>query len=79
MRHKLTGRFDANSYVVLTEAMNSHDVGRGRGGVAQRPAAPTVAALHGDRQGRAPTACYPLRLSVGLADGRGQDGHRVGP
>ena len=25
-------RFDAGSYVVLTEAMNTHDVGRGRGG-----------------------------------------------
>jgi homoserine O-acetyltransferase len=32
---KLSGRFDANSYVVLTEAMNSHDVGRGRGGVRE--------------------------------------------
>ncbi|MGF1645959.1 MAG: homoserine O-acetyltransferase [Kineosporiaceae bacterium] len=31
---KLAARFDAGSYVVLTEAMNSHDVGRGRGGVA---------------------------------------------
>jgi len=30
---KLAVRFDANSYVVLTESMNSHDVGRGRGGV----------------------------------------------
>ncbi|WP_299442232.1 homoserine O-acetyltransferase [uncultured Phycicoccus sp.] len=31
---KLARRFDANSYVVLSEAMNSHDVGRQRGGVA---------------------------------------------
>lgn len=31
---KLARRFDANSYVTLTEAMNSHDVGRGRGGLA---------------------------------------------
>jgi homoserine O-acetyltransferase len=30
---KLAHRFDAGSYVVLSEAMNSHDVGRGRGGV----------------------------------------------
>ncbi|MCA0145737.1 homoserine O-acetyltransferase [Blastococcus sp. LR1] len=30
---KLTARFDAGSYLVLTEAMNSWDVGRGRGGV----------------------------------------------
>jgi homoserine O-acetyltransferase len=42
---KLAWRFDANSYVVLTEAMNHHDVGRGRGGVAEalgRITAPTV-------------------------------------
>ena len=31
--NKFTRRFDANSYIVLTEAMNSHDIGRGRGGV----------------------------------------------
>jgi homoserine O-acetyltransferase len=30
---KLVGRFDANCYVSLTRQMNSHDVGRGRGGV----------------------------------------------
>ena len=30
---KLARRFDAGSYVALTEAMNSHDVGRGRGDV----------------------------------------------
>ncbi|MBB6121293.1 homoserine O-acetyltransferase MetX [Nocardiopsis algeriensis] len=30
---KLARRFDPASYVVLTEAMNTHDVGRGRGGI----------------------------------------------
>jgi len=32
--NKFTRRFDANSYVLLVQAMNSHDVGRDRGGVA---------------------------------------------
>ncbi|GGC04853.1 homoserine O-acetyltransferase MetX [Cellulomonas carbonis] len=32
---KLARRFDANSYLVLTESMLSHDVGRGRGGVEE--------------------------------------------
>lgn len=32
---KLVRRFDPASYVLLTEVMNGHDVGRGRGGVAQ--------------------------------------------
>ena len=31
--NRFTRRFDANSYIVLTEAMNSHDIGRDRGGV----------------------------------------------
>ena len=31
--NKFTRRFDANSYLRLLTAMNSHDVGRGRGGV----------------------------------------------
>ncbi len=30
---KFVRRFDANSYIRLTECMNAHDVGRGRGGV----------------------------------------------
>ena len=33
--NRFTRRFDANSYITLVEAMNSHDVGRGRGGVPQ--------------------------------------------
>ena len=32
--NKFTRRFDANSYLVLVDAMNSHDVGRDRDGVA---------------------------------------------
>jgi len=31
--NKFTRRFDANSYITLVEAMNSHDVGRDRGSV----------------------------------------------
>ncbi|RFA20303.1 homoserine O-acetyltransferase MetX [Subtercola boreus] len=33
--NKFTRRFDANAYITLVEAMNSHDVGRGRGGVLE--------------------------------------------
>ncbi|HEV3267248.1 MAG TPA: homoserine O-acetyltransferase [Acidimicrobiales bacterium] len=56
---KLVRRFDANSYVVLSEAMNHHDVGRGRGGVAAALATiesqVTVIGIDSDR-------LYPLRL-----------------
>ncbi|WP_307366638.1 homoserine O-acetyltransferase [Microbacterium sp. W4I4] len=33
--NKFTRRFDANSYLTVVEAMNSHDVGRDRGGVEE--------------------------------------------
>ena len=33
--NKFTRRFDANSYLTLVEAMNSHDIGRDRGGVEE--------------------------------------------
>ena len=39
---KLAQRFDANTYIALTDAMNSHDVGRDRGGVAAALAAITI-------------------------------------
>jgi homoserine O-acetyltransferase len=50
---KLGRRFDPNSYLRLTEAMNSHDLGRGRGGLTtalQRVTAElTVAVVDSDR------------------------------
>jgi homoserine O-acetyltransferase len=63
---KLVGRFDAGSYVVLTEALNSHDVGRYRGGIEaalRRVTARTVVAgIDSDR-------LYPLAESARLAAG----------
>ncbi len=63
---KLVRRFDANSYLVLTRAMNSHDVGRDRGGVeaalARITARTLVAAIDSDR-------LYPVEQSRRLADG----------
>ena len=43
--NKFTRRFDANSYITLVEAMNSHDVGRGRGGTAAALGQVTARAL----------------------------------
>ena len=43
--NKFTRRFDANSYLVLVEAMSSHDVGRDRGGVPEALAAVTARTL----------------------------------
>ena len=61
---KLVRRFDPGSYVALTAAMNSHDVGRDRGGVEQALAGlrvPTVVAgVDSDR-------LYPLHQQAELA------------
>ena len=43
--NKFTRRFDANSYVTLVEAMNSHDLGRGRAGVQAALESITAVAL----------------------------------
>ncbi len=62
---KLLRRFDAGSYVALTETLSSHDVGRGRGGVAAAlrgcPVPVVVGGITSDR-------LYPLRLQEELAE-----------
>ena len=62
---KLGRRFDANSYLVLSRAMDHHDLGRGRGGVARAlsvvTARSTVAAIDSDR-------LYPPRLQFEIAE-----------
>ncbi|NDK91969.1 homoserine O-acetyltransferase [Gordonia desulfuricans] len=62
---KLTERFDPGSYVVLSNVLNHHDVGRGRGGVAAALRSCTVpvivAGIDSDR-------LYPLRLQAEIAD-----------
>ncbi|WP_089106000.1 homoserine O-acetyltransferase MetX [Streptomyces hyaluromycini] len=61
---KLVRRFDAGSYVVLSEAMNAHDVGRDRGGVraalGRVTARTLVAGVDSDR-------LYPPAQQAGLA------------
>ena len=43
--NKFTRRFDANSYITLVNAMNSHDIGRDRGGVTAALSRVTAHAL----------------------------------
>ena len=63
--NKLAHRFDANTYISLTEAMNSHDIGRGRGGVVaalESITIPVVAvSIDTDR-------LFPVRLQAEIAD-----------
>ena len=63
--HKLLSRFDAGTYVALTESLTSHDVGRGRGGIRAAlgscPVPVVVGGITSDR-------LYPLRLQEELAE-----------
>jgi homoserine O-acetyltransferase len=62
---KLVRRFDANSYLVLSQAMNHHDVGRERGGIAAALATVTadvtIAGMSSDW-------LYPVRLQQELGE-----------
>jgi homoserine O-acetyltransferase/O-succinyltransferase len=71
---KLTARFDAATYVLLTEAMNSWDVGRDRGGVeaalARVTARTVVAGVDSDR-------LYPIAQQQRVADALGVPLHVI--
>ena len=62
---KLIRRFDAGSYVALTDALSTHDVGRGRGGVAQVLRSCRVPVVVG---GITSDRLYPLRLQEELVE-----------
>ncbi len=68
LRHQgqaLVERFDANTYVTLTYTMDSHDVGRGRGGVAAALGAVRAPALV---IGISSDVLYPVEEQHELAD-----------
>jgi homoserine O-acetyltransferase len=62
---KMINRFDANSYIVLSDAMNHYDLGRGYGGaraaLSRVRADVTLVGISSDR-------LYPLRLQRELAE-----------
>jgi homoserine O-acetyltransferase len=62
---KLTARFDPGSYVVLSEVLNNHDVGRGRGGVRAALESCSVPCIVG---GISSDRLYPLRTQAELAE-----------
>ncbi|RMI31952.1 homoserine O-acetyltransferase [Nocardia stercoris] len=62
---KLIRRFDPATYVLLTEAMNRHDVGRGRGGIEAALRATPVPCIVG---GVDSDRLYPLNTQQELAD-----------
>ncbi len=83
---KLSRRFDPNSYVVLTEGMNSHDIGRGRGGVhaalRRISAELTVAVVDSDRlfqpaQGELIATAPTARELVTMHSDYGHDGFLI--
>ena len=62
---KLLARFDAGTYVTLTDALSSHDVGRGRGGIEAALRGCTVPTVVG---GITSDRLYPLRLQDEIAE-----------
>jgi homoserine O-acetyltransferase len=72
---RLERRFDPNTYLAINEAMNHHDIGRGRGGwrdaMKRITAQLTIVGMEEDR-------LYPLRLQKALAvEAPWHNGHPV--
>lgn len=63
---KLSRRFDPATYVLLSEAMNRHDIGRGRGGVDAAMSSTAVPCIVG---GIDSDRLYPLHTQRELAEG----------
>ncbi|GGL87248.1 homoserine O-acetyltransferase MetX [Nakamurella endophytica] len=83
---KLAARFDPNSYLRLTESMNLHDIGRGRGGVdaalRRISGALTVAVVDSDRlytpaEGARLATAPTARPLVTIHSDHGHDGFLV--
>src|ERR1700712_4285413 len=83
---KLGRRFDPNSYLVLTEAMNSHDLGRERGGIPaalqQISAELTVAVVDSDRlytpaEGAVLATARTARPLISMHSDYGHDGFLI--
>jgi homoserine O-acetyltransferase len=82
--NKLVSRFDANSYIAITEALMSHDVCRGRGPLDESLASATaeflVAAVDSDRlyfpaQSRALAEALPGEVALHMIEAPiGHDG-----
>lgn len=71
---KLARRFDANSYLLLTKAMDLHDIGRGRGGESaafRRITSPVLA------MGITSDILYPLNQQTHLVQGIDTAGGRA--
>ena len=83
----MIGRFDANSYLVLSEAMNHYDLGRGYGGPKRllsqgagrghrRPGSPRTASTRSGCSGSWPSSSARATCEV-VESGVGHDGFLV--
>jgi homoserine O-acetyltransferase len=71
---KLARRFDTNSYLLLSKAMDLHDIGRGRGGIEEALARITAPTL---TMGICSDTLYPPYQQRDICDGLGAHGVRA--